>query len=76
MSGITVPLSLPPIPHLLFYIQVNTSGTSGRHNVRAQKQIDIKEREYLEKRLRSCERNMHELCDFIKRQNLGNMGIK
>jgi hypothetical protein len=30
--------------------------------------------EYLEKRLRSCERNIQEHCDFIKRLNLQNYG--
>jgi hypothetical protein len=32
--------------------------------------------EYLQKKLKSCERNMQELCDSIKRLNLQIMGIK
>jgi hypothetical protein len=35
-----------------------------------------KTKEYLNKRLKSCERNMQELSDSIKRSNLRIMGIK
>jgi hypothetical protein len=40
--------------------------------------IDIKEntKEYLEKILKRCKRNMQEICDSIKRPNLQIMGIK
>jgi hypothetical protein len=39
--------------------------------------IDIKEKtELLDKRLKSCERNMQGLGDSIKRSNLQIMGIK
>jgi hypothetical protein len=40
--------------------------------------IDIKEKtdEFLDKRLKSCKRNMQELCNSIKRPNLQTMGIE
>jgi hypothetical protein len=40
--------------------------------------IDIKDKpeEYIEKRLKSCERNMQEHCDSIKRQNLQIWALK
>jgi hypothetical protein len=40
--------------------------------------IDIKEKteELLGKRFKSCERNMQELSDYIKKPNLRMMGIK
>jgi hypothetical protein len=40
--------------------------------------IEIKEKteEILAKQLKSCEKNMQELCNSVKRPNLRNMGIE
>jgi hypothetical protein len=52
--------------------------TSGKQNLTAWKNIEIKEKteEILVKQLKSCERNMQALSNSIKRPNMRIMGIE
>jgi hypothetical protein len=52
--------------------------TSKRQNLRLKDKIEIKEKteEMVSKQLKSCERNMQELTNSIKRPNLRIMGIE
>jgi hypothetical protein len=53
--------------------------TSRRQNFMAQRQNRYqrkKPEEFLDKRLNSCERNIQEISNFTKRQNLETMGIE